>query len=330
MAVEQLKGATGRINLGTAIPLDTPMRLTIDSSSICNFRCAFCPHSSNDKEMLAQAAFPFELAKKIIDDATQFPQKIKQFSLAVFGEPFVNKKLPEILQYAQSKDIAEKYEMTTNGSLLTPDIANKLTADGDRNFLINISIYGLCNEDYYHFCGIKTSNIFNKIIENVRYLFSIKKSAHIHIKITDAVCKTEEQRNKFFEIFSPICDSLSVEHAVSMWYESPNNETDADMNIYMQPRMEKHICALPFYMLTVNTDGTVVPCCNDWKCRFNLGNAKEQSLLEIWNGKAFRECQLKHLQSGYKNFSPCSSCGFPELVSLDNIDAYKDEVLKRL
>ena len=255
MPDEQLKGETNRINLGKAIPLDTPMRLTIDSSSICNFRCAFCPHSSNEKELPEQAIFSLELAKKIIDDAAQFPQKIKQFSFAVFGEPLVNKWLPEVLQYARSKDIAEKYEMTTNGSLLTPDIADKLIADEGAPFLINISIYGLCNEDYYNFCGVKTPDIFDKIVNNVRYLFDIKKNAHIHIKITDAVCKTVEQKKKFFDTFSPICDSLSIEHAVSMWYESPNNEADADMNIYMQPKIEKHVCPLPFYMLTVNTLG---------------------------------------------------------------------------
>jgi MoaA/NifB/PqqE/SkfB family radical SAM enzyme len=42
MAIHKIRAETDRINLGESIPLETPMRVNIGVSTLCNFHCKFC------------------------------------------------------------------------------------------------------------------------------------------------------------------------------------------------------------------------------------------------------------------------------------------------
>jgi len=45
VAIYQQKGNTNRKRLEELIPLSTPFRVLIDTATVCNFRCKFCPRS---------------------------------------------------------------------------------------------------------------------------------------------------------------------------------------------------------------------------------------------------------------------------------------------
>ena len=52
--------------------------------------------------------------KKIIDDCKGFPEKIKVLRLYKEGEPLVNKRLPEMIEYATKSGMFETIDFTTN------------------------------------------------------------------------------------------------------------------------------------------------------------------------------------------------------------------------
>ena len=39
--------------------------------------------------------------------------------------------------------------------------------------------------------------------------------------------------------------------------------------------------------MQINSDGSVIPCSIDWQAKNNLGNIKDFSLKELWNGDTF-------------------------------------------
>jgi radical SAM protein with 4Fe4S-binding SPASM domain len=71
-------------------------------------------------------------------------------------------------------------------------------------------------------------------------------------------------------------------------------------------------CSEPWVGCTILADGTVVPCCNDYAAKLQLGDLKTQSLREIWNGP-----QMTQLRRRFTGEKPdlagtiCAECRFP-------------------
>ncbi len=327
MAICGIKGETKRIQLEEHIPLQTPLRILLDVSSICNFRCSFCPQGNGEAaKLMPQGIMPISLAKKCIDDLAAFPDKIKRLAFFNFGEPLVNKNLEEIIQYAKEKDIGETLEITTNASLLTKERSEKLLAAGIT--LINISIYGLNTQQYKEFSDVSID--FERLVQNIEYLYSLCQNTQVVVKISDAVCNSATEREEFYRIFSPICHKMCIEHAVPLWNEMHGSEEDGSIDIYGNPTRNKEVCPLPFYTMLINSNGVVSPCCNDWQNRLVMGEASHQSLLAIWNGKQYLALRKELLVFGHKGVSPCCNCRYHELVAMDNIDPFREVLLNRL
>ncbi|TCL36127.1 MoaA/NifB/PqqE/SkfB family radical SAM enzyme [Anaerospora hongkongensis] len=327
MAICGIKGETKRIQLEDHIPLKTPLKVLLEASSICNFRCSFCPHGNGEAaKLMPQGIMPVSLAQKCIDDLAAFPDKVKTLAFVSFGEPLVNKNLEEIIQYAREKEVSEKLEITTNASLLTRERSEKLLDAGIT--LINISIYGLNTQQYKEFSDVSID--FERLVQNIEYLYSLCQNTQVVVKISDAVCNSATEREEFYRIFSPICHKMCIEHAVPLWYELHGSAEDGSRDIYGNPACNKEICPLPFFTMSINSNGVISPCCNDWQNRLVMGDASHQSLLSIWNGKEYLALRKKLLAYGNKGGAPCCNCRYHELVAMDNIDPFREVLLKRL
>ena len=66
-------------------------------------------------------------------------------------------------------------------------------------------------------------------------------------------------------------------------------------------------CLLPFRQLIIRPDGKVSLCCNDALGNCTMGDVSKESILEVWNGKAFREIREK-IRPGRKNLPKCRFC----------------------
>lgn len=327
MAVKGIKGSTDRLRLEEHIPLDTPLRVFIDVCNLCNFHCAFCPHGNGEAmKIMPQAIMDVETAKKCVDDLKGFPRKIKMLSFFCFGEPLLQKQLADIIQYAAKQNVAEQLEITTNASLLTPDVSEQLVGSGLT--LINISLYGVEAADYRSFCNVSLD--FEGFVQNIRYLYSIAQNTKITVKICETIFDSPEKREKFHRIFEPICDKICVEYAVPFWYDLDNNVEDRGIDIYGNPVTRKAICPVPFYTMCINTNGIVTPCCSDWKNRLQMGDSKKQSLASIWRGQKYKDFCIDLLKHGNAAIYPCKYCHFHEFVAMDNIDPYREQLLGKL
>lgn len=324
-----------RTALQEVIPLETPYLLFIDPSSVCNFRCKFCPCGGANKDAWSKdkkaSLLPYELYRKIIDDLSYFPQQLKTLRLYKEGEPLINKRLPDMIRYARKKGVTHKIDFTTNGYLLEHDTALAILDAGvDR---INISVEAIDAEGYERISGVKVD--FTEFMEKLRFLYQHKNGCHIFIKISDlGLGKHPEQ--KFYDLFGSICDEMAIEHISSVWPEftvreelRPNNQLD----IYgeqLSQRSTIQVCPYLFYSLCVNSDGTVSACLMDWNHQLIVGDLHSQSLLEIWNCPQLQDMREKHLQLNRQMYHTCKNCGQLEYAALDNIDPFREEILFRI
>lgn len=66
-------------------------------------------------------------------------------------------------------------------------------------------------------------------------------------------------------------------------------------------------CVLPFKQMIIRSDGKVSLCCNDPLGKMTLGDVQNQTLLEIWNGDAFKMVREK-LYKGRGELAHCVYC----------------------
>ncbi len=324
-----------RVRLETVIPLDTPYLVFIDPSSTCNLSCKFCPCGGGNKEVWSSekktSVLSYESYRKIIDDLATFPNRIKTLRLYKEGEPLINKRLPDMIAYARKKDVAERIDFTTNGTLLTHDLSLALMDAGvDR---INISIEALNSENYYKASGIKID--FERFLENLDFLYKHRGNCHIFMKISDyGLFGCDE--NEFYGKFSDYADELSVEYITPVWPEfdvaKVDNKNDK-LDIYgasMDERESANVCPYLFYSMCINSDASVSACLMDWNHKLIIGNAIDESAVSIWNGPILNQMRIDHLSLRKDIYPACKNCGQLKYAVLDNIDEYREELLKKL
>ena len=320
-----------RTKLEEVIPLRTPLLVFLDPSSLCNFQCIFCPLGNRQKAKESgrkRTFMSFEHYKKIIDDMTGFPDKIKTLRLYKDGEPLINSRLPDMIRYAKEKNVAQNIDLTTNGSLLTYDLGEALVNAGlDR---IIISVEALSSKEYFEISKYKVD--FRQYVDNIRHLYENKGSMTILIKITDVGVKGRDQ--EFYDIFGDICDEISIDQITPVWPEYQIDEkikTSFDKDVYGQALISSvEVCPYIFYSMSINANGTVSACFVDWEQKIILGDAFSDSIVDIWNSTKHKALQLAHLEQKRSGLAVCENCGQLQYGSPDNIDSYKEELLSRL
>jgi MoaA/NifB/PqqE/SkfB family radical SAM enzyme len=319
-----------RTKLETVIPLKTPFTIFVDPSDLCNFQCKFCPNSDRDlvkKTNRSLKTMDLELFKKIVDDICEFEKPIKVLRMYKDGEPLLNPKFVEMVRYAKEKKCAERVDTTTNASLLSPKKNLEIIDTGiDR---INISIEGVNAKQYLEFSKYKLD--FDKFIENIRHLYDHRKNCEIIIKISGDTI-SEDDKKKFYDIFGDIADGVFIEHVMSCWpeFELKGIKVNQEVGIYGQKIKEVQVCPYVFYSFSINSDGLASLCFLDWSEKLIIGDTRKESVKDIWNGQKMFEYRKMFLEKKRKDHPFCGKCGQMTHGLPDDIDAYAEELLKKI
>lgn len=68
------------------------------------------------------------------------------------------------------------------------------------------------------------------------------------------------------------------------------------------------MCILPFTQMIIRPDGTSAKCCNDPLTKITMGDLNQQTLREIWRGKAYQEMRKEMYYNGRQNIPGCEFC----------------------
>lgn len=332
-AIGNKENQSTRAVLADKIPLSTPYMVQIFPVYNCNFRCNYCIHSlpSSERGFISEEKnLDFELYKKCIDDLAKFPEKLKMLRFGGTGEPLLHPQISEMIEYATQKNIAESIEIVTNGALLNKKLSDKLIKAG-LNWL-RVSMQGVNSTKYK---DISKADIdFEKFTENLKYFYENKKETKIYIKVMD-VALDEGEEEKFYAIFQNICDRIAIEYLVptvpSIDYSKishkdfslTQNGNEVDNNV--------EICPQPFYMIQINPDGNIVPCCS-METAFVAGNIKQSNLFDIWNGDKYKEFRILQLKKEKNKNNICKKCTSFKYAMFkeDILDKDADKLLKKV
>lgn len=331
---------TKRQNLSEIIPLDGPLSMYIELTRVCNFKCFYCMHSTRGEKggVLEKAGFRLDhmdmgLYEKLVREIMAFPKPVKRICISGLGEPLANPRLPEMIRQLREAGFTGRIDVITNGSLLTHALSDALIAAGLNR--LQVSIQGLSREQYVENCGVAVD--VEKLRGELAYFYNKTRGTEtsLFVKIIDIMLKTEEARERFFQMFSDLCDTIYVEHLVVMEQQMGNHGGRADhtRNMHGECVKPRKVCGVMFYFLQVNIDGETFPCSTPGLPHsFSMGCMKEHTLQEIWSGEKRRGLMCKNLKEGYVTIPACSECSSIIAIAdpAENLDDCREEMLARL
>ena len=278
------------------------MNLMIELTNRCTLRCPTC-FSHQDNRVKADMSF--REFKGIIDENFSL---IKFLSLYNYGEPFLNARLPEMILYAKSAGISY-VKVATNGMHLTgPKIMKILNSKLDH---ISISLDGATKETYEVF---RVGGEFKRVVSNIYALVKARDAlrGNLKVEIQFIIMKHNEHEIKAIE---KLARNLKVDclrlKTVLVKKDKWERFLPVSSEYNRYSRMEsREQCFKPLKELTVNCDGSVIPCCyivgEDIE-KFSIGNIFDHSLKDILSSKKYQEfvsaCTTKK-----SDLSSCAGC----------------------
>ncbi|MCW2278807.1 radical SAM protein [Heliophilum fasciatum] len=329
-----------RTNLRDVIPLTSPYTIQIEPTRMCNLRCFFCMHHSRgtSNDLLKESGFKIahmdmDLYDKIVHDIMRFPQQPKMVNFCGIGEPLMNPRFGEMIRRLRAIGYSGRIITYTNGVLLTPAVVDELTNSGLSE--LRISLNGLTAEMYKHVTGVKIS--MEKYVENIRYLYENKKDTKIYIKIIENLLEQDNDREEFYQIFGNISDVMYVENLIQLQRQMKDygGITEENYkNVFNEPMARDwKTCACMFYQMHIDADGYVFFCVSLGNpSKFAIGNIKENSLDEIWNGRERLKALRTNLRNGSDSIPMCVNCeGKYDIISNEEfLDDSSQMLLDRL
>jgi radical SAM protein with 4Fe4S-binding SPASM domain len=301
-----------RTRLAEVLPLSTPLVVQIFPIYACNFKCEYCFQASPKETRGFVTDWPvmkMALYRKFIDELSMFDKRLKVLRFVGMGEPLLHRNIAEMVAYAVTHDAAERTEILTNGSLLTPSMSESLIAAGLSRLII--SLQGISREGYQRISKVDID--FEKFVSNIDYFYQNKKSTHVYIKIVDYALASDGDKNRFYSIFGDLCDSIAIENAVPIMpgvdYDKVLKTSAGNKTQFGLPIGDIEVCPQPFFTLQVNPDGKVVPC---YQISYPgiMGDVNHQTIQEIWNGDAYRKFRLSMLEGRKHVGDACHRCNF--------------------
>ena len=255
--------------------------LRLESTNHCNFACTFCPHPTMTRE---KGFMDEEMVYKMLTEAGQMG--FKMLDLRNFGEPLMDKRLPDFANYARQSGFTKIY-IHTNGHPLTKARLDAWGEAGITDVNLSLSPKG-------EFAQTRPGIPVEKFFANIEKLVD-DKPEHMNILSVDYIrtgMSTPEQEKEFVDWLITLGIPKRIEIELHNWAVG-----EKSINL---------LCHRLWSSVTVLWNGLVSLCCLDYEGDYILGDLNRENLKQIVNNKLYIEIRSKHASGFF--LSKCASC----------------------
>ncbi len=280
--------------------MDYPRCVAIEFGCRCNGRCAMCPHGELDRRNQDLSDTLFE---KIVRDLEEIPRASPTSILTnVVNEPFLDKKIFERLAAINQALPQCTIYIHTNFNAVPEDLFERLSRL--RNIVcLGVSLNAANAADYRGIMGLdleRTARNLRRFLAQHRQR-PFLPSPVLLTRIPDFSVKDEQ--------YAEECRSLLREFTYGVDYQTMLNQR-ANWLGQVPTRQSPIPYNLPCWHwlnLCVFCNGVVPHCCTDAKGQFAIGDVNQQSILEIYNSRPYRN--LRETMISRETAYPCNTCG---------------------
>lgn len=266
------------INKLRSLYLDQPGEVAIETLSLCNASCNFCPYPTLERKGDRMSD---EMLDRILEELEAFeePFIISPFKV---NEPFLDKRLIPFCRRVPEK---ASLRLFTNGSPLNKK--NIMAVESlERVLHLWISVNEI--ERHKEVMGIdlpeKNLDLLHELVEKKCFTKEVVVSA---VDGTEGFTEYVAERWPLFRSFR-----VSKEGWLG------DIETDHEV---------PHSPCARWFELSIISDGTISLCCMDGQAQFPIGHVND-GLLNVYNSPVWRERREKLLDR--HEVYPCSTCTY--------------------
>ncbi|MBN1583804.1 MAG: radical SAM protein [Anaerolineae bacterium] len=295
-----------------------PYRYVIDPVNYCVLNCPLCP--TGQKHLGRSAGkFPLERYKEIIDVIAPYTYYLDLFN---WGEPFLHPQIWDLIAYASSRKILVR--ISSNLNTFDNQNAEKLVRSGLTDLLISLD-----GADQATYESYRSGGSLEHVIAAARAIIQAKAALHSARPFVNVrMLVTRKNEDKIHEVrrlardlgadvfsIAPIFINPSDQDAVNEWLpENPAYSCyDNKQGTYQVENVWS--CADLWEQMTINWDGSVLPCCWLHKSEFDFGNVFTTPLPVVWNNDYYTNSRRVFSRQGPENAprTVCIQCkGKPE------------------
>lgn len=276
--------------------------IRIENTNHCGYKCFFCPREelSREKGYMSLASFDLLLSGLGSHNGS--------VDLHGFGEPLLDKLLPEKIRKAKEKWPAASIRIiSTLGLSLKGEYLQKLVSSGLDS--IEVSFYGIDSESYKDSHGVNKFDLAKKNIESILTLVKSSNSSlelvirefpkHDKIKQLDMIYETRNKLDQWFRDIGVVRVSQHVIHNYGGGrdYNKPVTEGVCSVSWGFRKRV-----------LQITWDLDIIPCCFDSNSSVVFGNLKTETIEEIFSSIKYLEFINDHENNSLEKYPVCMKC----------------------
>lgn len=279
--------------------------LSIEIASTCNEKCIYCKYSAeglHKKGKMIDEQFFYRITREAHDLG------ITDVGVYIIGEPLINPKVYDYVEYLKHEVGFEYVYISTNGILLTPENLEKLVAAGIDSIKFSVSGSNRITFQKHH--GV---DAFDRVYNNIKYAYNYRSIHNLDYKLYmfSIITKyNEAEKSEFENVFGPYVDELILNNVLADKEVIGVEEflTIDDKSGYVTQGIDRTLpCQQLFNRININEDGYLLACCDDIKGMTIIDDLNYKSLKEGVYGEAMIELRRKHLENRIEN-TVCNFC----------------------
>ncbi|HZE88408.1 MAG TPA: radical SAM/SPASM domain-containing protein [Verrucomicrobiae bacterium] len=275
-----------------------PRTVQVETIAACNASCVWCPYG---KAPAPTGRMPGDRFERLVEECAR--HRVRRFSPYLTNEPFLDPQILDRVALAAKEIPLVRVVLTTNGSRLTPEVADRLLSLDGALHSLYVSFQGIAKRGYED--TMRGHLHFERVLANVNHLLAEmrrRKVARPKIWITMvgtqivdapravAYWKKRGVRAKYTALENR---GGNIEGTESMSLGAMDYYTD---------------CARLFKQAYISFDGTMVLCCTDYGRKHVLGNVFDDGIEAVWRGTVAEDLRRRYLTGKIHTIGLCSVC----------------------
>ncbi len=274
-----------------------PYFINLEPTGFCNLHCKVCSY----KQDRGKGYISLELAERAIENAAQFGVCEVRFFLA--GEPLFHPHLGEMIAYAQKHGL--RTMVHTNATILDQRRSEQLLES--QLDALSLSFDGESAPEYE---SVRLGSQFEPTLQNILQFLELKRARtqklpHVTLQVIK-LYRGNSGMPRLSPEFKRRFDGLPVDRFLVLHPFAWPGQEPGD---FVRPIGKKYFpCPLLWQSLSITWDGRILGCCGDLNGIITLGDIRQQSLEEIWNGPAMIGMRRQHVLGQHRSIPLCRHC----------------------